>query len=238
VCNNQYNFAELDLRTGKRLSCKRLKTKYVAVTGDSRFLLTAAINRNNEFRIEKHSIRTKKLIGTLEGHADVVYSMSISHDNKLLFIVYFCTIYIVDIENFKVIKTFKTLDFGMVTSISCRRDNSGAYFSVTNGNIKLITWKPNSSKVEDFDCSRSFKSVFQNHDNTTTSIILINDDNQLLVGSKNMFYLLSAKTLNTIKVFRVDGDFVVYFGLIEKDTKVLVVDISNFLYIYDCKKTK
>ena len=84
-----------------------------------------------------------------------------------------------------------------------------------------MTCKLDSCKKEDFDYSQPPKKVGSCYG--TNSIILINGDKELIVGGKNKFYLLDAKTLNTIEVFQVEGGYVQHFGLIEQDTKVLVV---------------
>lgn len=217
VCDFYFNTVEIDLRTGKKLSCNRLKIDYLAVTHDDRFLFTATKNKNGWYEIQKHSARTTKLIDTLEGHQNKVCSMSISHDNKLLFLGYYCTIDIVDIQKFKVIKTTEILKGG-ICLMSWRQDNCGVYFGDYFGNIKVMTCKPNSYKKEDFDSSQPTKEVGSGNYST----ILINGDKELLVGSYNNFYLLDANTLDTIEVFQVDGGDVKHFGLIEQDTKVLV----------------
>merc|ERR1712203_230361 len=112
----------------------------------------------------------------------------------------------------KLIKSTKILK-SEITSIICRKDNSAAYFSDYWSNIKCITWKPNSFNVEDFDFSKSTKQVDDKWN--TYSIVLINEEKELLVGSSFKFYLLNSKTLDTIQQFQVEGYYVQHFGLIE-----------------------
>jgi len=118
VCDWEYNFVEIDVKTCKKLNCNRLKINYLAVTDDNRFLFTATQNENGRYEIQKHSVRTNKLIDTLEGHQKQVSIMSISHDNKLLLLGYWDgSISIVNTQEWKIIKTTKILD-DMITSIS------------------------------------------------------------------------------------------------------------------------
>jgi len=144
--------------------------------------------------------------------------MSISHDNKLLFLGYYDrTVDIVDIQEFKLIKTTEILE-DTIFSITCTRDNSRVYFADVSGNIQIMTCKPNSYKKEDFDISHPTTKVGYR----IFSTILINGDKELLVGGDGEVYLVDARTLDTIEVFQVDGNYVRHFGLTAQATKVLV----------------
>jgi len=114
--------------------------------------------------------------------------MKCSSDGKFLFVGFNNGwIQIINIQNFQSIKIAKVLTGG-IYSVAFSKTNNKAYVSDYYGNIMIVSWKDNAIKEEDFDSNqKAIKVIDEGYG--TCSIMLSNDDNELLVGSYNSVYL-------------------------------------------------
>ena len=151
VCCVSGGFVELDIPTRKQANSFNVKnTRVCVVTHDNKFLITT----ENKIRpnLTKWSIRSKKQLHTWKSDADmIVYSQSVSYDNKYQLIGYDSGLLgIFDLQRHQTLKIMKVM-INDIHLITISRDNQSAYIS-DRTTFKMIKWQAgaNSRDISDF----------------------------------------------------------------------------------------
>ena len=151
-------------------------------THDKKFLITAPYEKNQPLDI--YSVETFEQVHSWEqGVIDNPKELDVSQDNRYQFIGYPSGILgIYDLKNYKTIGNFQVLS-GIINSVSFSRDNTSAFLSNLDGNIKMIKWQAGATSEGEFDLTEEPKQVGNGH---TFKICLTTDEKYLLVGSDGL----------------------------------------------------
>lgn len=102
-----------------------------------------------------------------------------------------------NIQTNQSIKNFKVLT-SSIYSMACKPDNTGAYINDYSGAVRLITWKENPSKKDDFDLSEEPR---RGPAKRTKQICLTQDSKKLFVCAKDMVRLCWPLLLSSTKEY-------------------------------------
>lgn len=110
------------------------------------------------------------------------------------------------------------------------KNNQNTYISDVDGNIKTMNWKSIGSSEDYFELNDDCIKVGSRF--CTFSICLTNDENNLLVGCKEILKVFNLVLGEVIKEFTLSS-CVIGVGLIRKGKKAIVVEQDGGVTIID-----
>lgn len=234
-CNYGASCVLFEIRSGKAVNqFDFINVRLATLSSDCKFLFTShyeSEQRKNCYQA-KICMKTRKTISTEKLNDLYASSMKCSACNQFLFVGYnYGHFQIIKIDNFKEIYAQKEVLFGTIESIVVSQFENKSYMADAYGNIKIITWKNDSKDANDFDLQQKMKHVTD--ENGAKCLLLTRDETQLLMGSYKSFYIFDPKTLQRIKKYTVEGQFVRDISYIKNAQKVLMTMQCGQLYIFN-----